>query len=681
MRSYAVVLLWFVFGLCASGVWAQGEGDWCDDGMVGGFDDGREAYHVQVEGGFAYVLEFGEGVRFFDVSDPMDAVEVGFFEAMERPMWHTVEAGTLYVVSILGIEIVDVSDPSSPVLLGVYEDFRLGLRRAQLLDGVLYVTDFEHGLSIYDVSEPGVPSSILVLDGLNTGRDHIAFGDRLYFQSWDGMELLDMSDPGNPVKIGDVSDFWLWDDSEIRSDLLYQVETRSFPWSVVVTELCVYDITDLLSPVLIGSCEIPVHPVEMIVSGSMVSMLNDGGLVQVDVSDPADPVVVGNLGIAYGKGFDIAGGGGLGFVADGSGVGVYDVSVPTTAEVGSVPTADRAWSVDVEGSRAFVADMAGGLLVVDVSDPGGASVVGSAFTDGFAVDLRVVESEVYVAGGYNGLQIFDVSGGGDPVMVGGFDTPRYANDVVVSGQIAYVADEHSLQMIDVGDPSNPVFAGEFVGGVASVFVEGTTAYVVEIGAGLRILDVADPANPVLIGSYLPTWFGAGLNTAGIEKAGDYVYIVGSGSSLQVIDVGDTSLPALVGEVEFLDLNHGISFDGDRLFVTGDRLGIQEYGVDGLGGVELVASYLPTRGANDVDVVGGIAYIAEGSGGGLLIVDVGDCGVCVADLTGDGVLDFFDISAFLTAFGLQDPLADFSGDGSFDFFDISAFLVSFGAGCP
>ena len=55
--------------------------------------------------------------------------------------------------------------------------------------------------------------------------------------------------------------------------------------------------------------------------------------------------------------------------------------------------------------------------------------------------------------------------------------------------------------------------------------------------------------------------------------------------------------------------------------------------------------------------------------------------CPADLTGDGVLDFFDVSAFLSAYNAQDPAADFTGDGSFDFFDVSAFLNAFNAGCP
>lgn len=59
----------------------------------------------------------------------------------------------------------------------------------------------------------------------------------------------------------------------------------------------------------------------------------------------------------------------------------------------------------------------------------------------------------------------------------------------------------------------------------------------------------------------------------------------------------------------------------------------------------------------------------------------DADSCLADLTGDGVLDFFDVSAFLTALGSKDPIADFTGDGQLDFFDVSAFLTAFGDGCP
>lgn len=55
--------------------------------------------------------------------------------------------------------------------------------------------------------------------------------------------------------------------------------------------------------------------------------------------------------------------------------------------------------------------------------------------------------------------------------------------------------------------------------------------------------------------------------------------------------------------------------------------------------------------------------------------------CPADLTGDGNLNFLDVSAFLAAFGNADPVADFTSDGSFNFLDVSAFLQAYGMGCP
>lgn len=55
--------------------------------------------------------------------------------------------------------------------------------------------------------------------------------------------------------------------------------------------------------------------------------------------------------------------------------------------------------------------------------------------------------------------------------------------------------------------------------------------------------------------------------------------------------------------------------------------------------------------------------------------------CEVDLVLDGVLNFFDVSAFIAFFQQGNPVADFNGDGQFDFFDVSAFVVAFGRGCP
>lgn len=56
-------------------------------------------------------------------------------------------------------------------------------------------------------------------------------------------------------------------------------------------------------------------------------------------------------------------------------------------------------------------------------------------------------------------------------------------------------------------------------------------------------------------------------------------------------------------------------------------------------------------------------------------------VCIADFTGDGELNFFDVSAFLAAFGTGDVIADLNSDGAYNFFDVSVFLGEYVAGCP
>ena len=55
--------------------------------------------------------------------------------------------------------------------------------------------------------------------------------------------------------------------------------------------------------------------------------------------------------------------------------------------------------------------------------------------------------------------------------------------------------------------------------------------------------------------------------------------------------------------------------------------------------------------------------------------------CAGDLTGDGILNFFDLSRFLAMFTQRHPQGDLNHDGIYNFFDVSTFLGNFSAGCP
>lgn len=97
---------------------------------------------------------------------------------------------------------------------------------------------------------------------------------------------------------------------------------------------------------------------------------------------------------------------------------------------------------------------------------------------------------------------------------------------------------------------------------------------------------------------------------------------------------------------------------------------------------LTFAAVPQIAADDCPGFGSGADVISGfaSDNTILFTTMGTA-VCAADLTGDGLLNFFDVSAFLVAYQSQDLIADFNGDGMFNFFDVSAFLVAFQGGCP
>jgi hypothetical protein len=55
--------------------------------------------------------------------------------------------------------------------------------------------------------------------------------------------------------------------------------------------------------------------------------------------------------------------------------------------------------------------------------------------------------------------------------------------------------------------------------------------------------------------------------------------------------------------------------------------------------------------------------------------------CPADFTGEGDLNFLDVSLFLSLYASQDPSADLTNDAMWNFLDVSLFLSLYGQGCP
>jgi FG-GAP repeat len=193
---------------------------------------------------------------------------------------------------------------------------------------------------------------------------------------------------------------------------------------------------------------------------------------------------------------------------------------------------------------------------------------------------------------------------------------------------------------------------------------------------------------------------------GLSINGGAVAMSSSNSSKYVYDLQsfellhEFSIPNAVGEFAF---NKGIALDGDTLYVVqrsfhstldsdtvymfnivnGDivaNLDRSDSAVGEGGIISLaVSDGVVMTGTPSHNPYGGIGGTGLASRGAVYIYDVNEI-TCPADLTGDRIVNFFDISAFLLAFTTGDPSGDFNGDGAYNFFDVSAFLIAFSANC-
>ena len=267
-------------------------------------------------------------------------------------------------------------------------------------------------------------------------------------KGWDGLAIIDISDPTAPVEVGQFQ--WGWEAN-----------------GVYVSESYAY-VADIYE-----------------------------GLLIIDISEPTTPAKVGQFDDDSGFAYDVYVLGSYAYVADWSdGLEIIDISDPTAPmKVGQFYDGGLANSVYVSGLYAYVADGDDGLEIVDISDPTTPVEVGQ-FNDGSgsAKSVYVSGSYAYVAEGGAGLSILDISDPTIPVKVGQFNDDGYARDVFVSGSYAYMVDEDDgLKIIDISDPTTPVkveqFNRIFKSTPIGVYVSGSYAYLVYSDGGLEIIEL------------------------------------------------------------------------------------------------------------------------------------------------------------------------------------------------
>jgi hypothetical protein len=313
------------------------------------------------------------------------------------------------------------------------------------------------------------------------------------------------------------------------------------------------------------------------------------------------------------------------YVADSAGgLRVIDITNPTNpVEVGSYETPDWALQVDISGNYAYIANEFTGLWVVDISNPVQPVLAGSYITPAGPEDLEILGNYAYVANSWLGLLIMDVSNPAMPLGVGMVDTPGAAYRVAVSGNYAYVADiDGGLRVIDISNPANPIETSFYLPGdpaevTNNVAISGSYAFATVNNydgsyGSVRVVDISDPSNPVQVGAYdTPS------QPTAVVIVGPYAYVANYENGLLVLDISDPANPLLLGSCDTPGFAFDVAISGDFAFVA-DYYSIQVIDISDPAN-PISAGYSGPSDNRSVIVSGDYAYVQTDYG--LRVLDI------------------------------------------------------------
>jgi hypothetical protein len=223
------------------------------------------------------------------------------------------------------------------------------------------------------------------------------------------------------------------------------------------------DITIPYAPRVIGSLAID-EAVAVKLSGNTAYVLSTDHLSIVDITDPTHPLLVSTLTLgSYCHGLAV--GGGRAYIVDpGAGMFIVDVSTPATPallkNVGVVGGVD----VALYGDYAVVLSWDNGsssvIDVVSIVDPPTAAIVGQVFLNGFAGALALEGSFAYAASYYGGTSIVDLTTPTAPVLVSSYNDGLTHTHIAANLGFTVIGAEldnppNVLHVVDVTTPDTP----------------------------------------------------------------------------------------------------------------------------------------------------------------------------------------------------------------------------------
>ena len=292
-----------------------------------------------------------------------------------------------------------------------------------------------------------------------------------------------------------------------------------------------------------------------------------------DISSPASPQFLGRIQF-YDWCVDAAIEGNYAYLADlAGGVVVVDISRPDSLrEVGSIDLPDAVYQVKVRGNRLYAQYdyLDCPLAICDITQPTSPQLMSIYYPPATITDFDVVGTQVYVADGYYGVRMVDATDGYHPVETESFNRSGPIRDVQMVGLIAAVNQRSGIRLFDLTNPRSPVMGGLFEdpATIHNYRVAGNTMVVQSCFSGrFSLVNIADIQHPTVRSTFQVDTIDTD-RYLDFELIGNYCYVA-SYLGIDVVDLTDPTAPIWRSRYEESNHFRYLTTDGTTLYSMGD----------------------------------------------------------------------------------------------------------------
>ncbi len=287
------------------------------------------------------------------------------------------------------------------------------------------------------------------------------------------------------------------------------------------------------------------------------------GLYVLDISDPADPVLLDHHDTPH-RAMDVEVQGHYAFIADFQNLVVVDLNSGAIVKVPGDRPGPSLVSIALRGDRAYLLDTTFGVFVYDISDPLAPEYI-TYLHSGGSGGLEVAGDRLYAGSGY-GLEIFDLADPDEPALIGTLNTSWAPRGLDVQGDFVYlaIAERNLLDIADISNPAHPEPLASIwlTGSVENLAVKEPFAFVAARWAGLYTLDISDPTSPAIIGDHDILDY-----AYHITLADDLAYVAAADDGLLVLDVAKPPILQVIGGVDTPGDARCVDVHGDFAYVV------------------------------------------------------------------------------------------------------------------